>query len=114
MVIFKREEKDWKSFLREDAKLLLSEIFEKVRKHRAAYSYAGNVKSAQLWCALIEVEREIRNIEERLEKLEKTLRPILEVSEEEKKRTIQKLIEEMIPSKEKEEKEKIVEELMKL
>lgn len=114
MVIFRKEEKDWKDLLREDAKILLSEIFEDTKKHRGAYSYAKDIKHAQLWCAIIEIKRELKKLDERIKKLEDTLGPILSVTEEEKRKTIEKLVEEFIPSKEKEEKEKIVESLMKL
>ena len=114
MIIFRKEEKDWKSLLREDAKILLSEIFEQTKKHRGAYSYAKDVKHAQLWCAIVELKRELRELNERIKKLEETLGPILSVSDEEKRKTIEKLIEEFVPSKEKKEKEKIVESLMKL
>lgn len=114
MVIFRKDTKDWKEFLRKDAQILLSELAEVIKKHKAAYTYANDVKAAQIWCGLIEIKRELREINERLKKLEDVLHPILEVSEEEKKKTIMKLVEEALPSAEKEKKEKIVESLMKL
>jgi hypothetical protein len=111
MILF-RKNKDWKSLLTEDSKILLSEIFEATKKHRVAYTSTEDVKFAQLWCALIELKREIKKLNEKIEKLENLLQPILSVTEEEKKKTIEALIKEILP--EKEEKEKVISELEKL
>lgn len=113
MILF-RKNRDWKALLTEDAKILLNEIFEVTRRHRAAYTSTEDVKFAQLWCALIEVKREMKRLNEKIEKLENLLKPILSVSEEEKKRTIEALIKEIMQEKEEEEKEKVISELEKL
>jgi uncharacterized membrane-anchored protein YjiN (DUF445 family) len=113
-MILLRKNKDWKSLLTEDSKILLSEIFEATKRHRTAYSSTEDVKFAQLWCALIELKREMKKLNEKVEKLEKLLEPILNVSVEEKKKTIEALIKEILPEKGEKEKEKIIAELEKL
>jgi hypothetical protein len=111
MILF-RKNKDWKSLLTEDSKILLNEIFEATKRHRAVYTSSEDVKLVQLWCALIELKREIKRLNEKVEKLEKLLQPILSVSEEEKKKTIEALIKEILS--EEREKEKVIAELEKL
>ncbi|MDI6806691.1 MAG: hypothetical protein QMD14_02655 [Candidatus Aenigmarchaeota archaeon] len=92
MILFKKNE-DWKSLLREDAKILLSEVFDATRMHRAAYTSTPEVKFAQLWCALIEVRREIKRLNETIGKLENSLQSVLNNGEEIKK--LNKRIEEV-------------------
>lgn len=89
MIPFKKRE-DWKSLLMEDAKVLLSEIFEATRMHRAAYTSTSEVKFAQLWCALIEMRRETKKLNEKIEKLKNFVQS-LSTSGEEIKRLNEKI-----------------------
>lgn len=111
-----REKEDWKEFLSEDAKQILSSIFESTRKHKGAYINADDVKIAQLWCALIELKKDVNEIKRILGKLEEPFKAIISIGEEEKKKTIERIITEITkPTDEatQEATRKLVESLMK-
>lgn len=48
----------------------LNSILEQIKKHRTAYLAAGDVKLAQLWCALLEAKKENALLDARLKRLE--------------------------------------------
>lgn len=116
MIFDKEKTEDWKEFLSEDAKEILVKLFEATKKHRGAYMQAGDVKIAQLWCALTEMKKEITEMTSLLKKIEEPFKAIVAIGEAEKKRAIQKVITEIIKPEEEEEKEatrRLVESLMK-
>lgn len=113
--MFEKEE-DWKEFLSDDSKQILSEIFESAKKHRGAYVQARDVKNAQLWCALVELKKEIARMNELLSKIEAPFKAIVAIGEAEKKKAIEKFVSEIVRPEADEEKEatqKLVESLMK-
>ncbi len=114
--MFFEKEKDWKDFLSPEAQKIISELFEQAKKHKCAYMNADDVKIAQLWCALIEMKKQFDEISQTIKKLEEPFRAIVEIGEAEKRKTIEKIIEEMVKPETEEEKEatkKLVESLMK-
>jgi len=119
--MFKKKENsdndwEWVELLREDSKYFLSEVLNKTKLNRAAYTSAKNVKIAQLWCAIIELKREIENLRSDIKNALEPFKKILEYGEEEKRKAIERIISSLI--KESEEKEKkakeITESLLKI
>jgi hypothetical protein len=114
--MFERKEEDWKSTLNEDAQQILAGILETTKKHKGAYMQADDVKVAQLWCALVEMKKEIDGIKNTLGKVEEPFRAIISVGEAEKKRTIERIITEIVRPTSEETQEatkRLVESLMK-
>lgn len=52
------KKKDWKQFLNVDDEKILNDFITKTLKHRGAYKNSQDVKSAQLWCAILEIRKE--------------------------------------------------------
>jgi len=63
-MLFGDEEKDWKEFLCGNAQVELAELIERAKQHKCAYEKAEDVKVAQVWCALAEMSRQIKKLEE--------------------------------------------------
>jgi hypothetical protein len=61
---------DWKQNLHPDDELRLNEILRKVNQHRAAYRTSKDVKSAQLWCAILELDKKTQTMNYNMEKME--------------------------------------------
>jgi len=83
---------DWKENLSIEAEQELNQLLEKVKKHRCAYRSAENVQIAQLWCALIEVMRAIKEIDGRLSRIEKILDKVFRTYEEDKDKLLRSLL----------------------
>lgn len=65
-----RVEKDWKQLLVPEDEERLNEILRNIAKHRGAYRNASDVRSAQLWCVVLELRKEIAFLHRRLKKIE--------------------------------------------
>jgi len=107
---------DWKEMLDPQTKEVLKELIERAAYHRHAYTQADDVKIAQLWAALAEISKDLKEIKEMLGKLEQPFKAIIEVGEAEKRKAIERLIEEIIKPVDQETKEaakKLVDTLMK-
>ncbi|MCS7093915.1 MAG: hypothetical protein RMJ18_01910 [Candidatus Aenigmarchaeota archaeon] len=87
---------DWKELLEPKTKEVLKELIERAAYHRHAYSQADDVKIAQLWAAIAEISKDLKEIKEVLGKVEQPFKVIVEIGEAEKKKTIEKIIEEII------------------
>ncbi|MFH8086834.1 MAG: hypothetical protein QW609_03370 [Candidatus Aenigmatarchaeota archaeon] len=114
-MIFQKEE-DWKNFLSDDAKETLAKLLDSTKKHRAAYLQAEDVKVAQLWCALVELQKQFAQFTEIVKKIEEPFKAIIAVGEAEKRKTIERLVTEIIKPEEEAEKEavqRLVDSLMK-
>ncbi len=48
---------DWKQHLHPEDELRMNNIIKRVAKHRSAYRTSKDVKVAQLWCALLELDK---------------------------------------------------------
>ncbi|MGC8993254.1 MAG: hypothetical protein ACP5F8_00735 [Candidatus Aenigmatarchaeota archaeon] len=107
---------DWKNLLDDKTKEELKELIERAAKHRYAYSQADDVRIAQIWAALTEIAKDVKEIKEKLGKVEEPFKAIIEVGEEEKRKAIQRIVEEIIRPADKETQEitkKLVDTLMK-
>lgn len=109
------EEKDWKECLNDEDQQVLAEIFEIARKHKCAYCQADDVKVAQLWCALMEMKKEMNEMGRKLSTVQEPFRSIAEMGEKEKRKTIERMVREMIkPEPDQEDAtQKLVDSLMK-
>lgn len=115
-MIFGEEEKDWKDSLSPEAQQLLSEMFDSAKRHKGAYLQADDVKVAQLWCALVEVKKELAEVKEQMNRISAPFRAIVSVGDTEKKRAIERLVSGIIKPTEEETSEatkRLVESLMK-
>ncbi len=115
MALFKRDA-DWKSNLSEEDKIVLLDLLNSTKKHRYAYNSAEDVKAAQLWTALIEVKKEMQKMNELLGMVQEPWKAIVAVGEEEKKKTIERLVQDIIKPVDETSQEatqKLVESLMK-
>lgn len=109
------DEKDWKECLAEEDQQVLAGLFEKARRHKCAYCSAEDVKVAQLWCALVEMKKEMDEQAKLVNKAAAPFRAIVEMGEVEKKKTIERLVRDMLrPEPDKEDAtRKLVDSLMK-
>lgn len=83
--------KNWKKYLNIDDEALLNKIIEDVAKYRSAYKTAEEVKIAQLWCALLDMEKKIQRIDKRMKRIEIIFDAIAQRMEEEKSSLIKTL-----------------------
>lgn len=83
--------KDWKKYLSPKDEAILNEILELTEKHRGAYKNADDIKIAKLWCAIIELQKEISTLNTRLRKIEFILGGMISRAEEEKKKLLKSL-----------------------
>ena len=60
---------DWKQNLPAEDEFRLNDIIKKVSKHRNAYRSSKDVKIAQIWCALLELDKKNRDIGTDMKKL---------------------------------------------
>ena len=65
-----KTEKNWKNFLRPEDEARLNALLEHVAQHRGAYFNSDEVKTAQVWCALLESEKRNEELEKRLRRIE--------------------------------------------
>lgn len=108
--------KDWKECLDPKTKEVLRELIERTSYHRCAYNHAEDVRIAQVWVALAEITKDLKEIKEMLGKIEQPFRAIIDIGEAEKRKTIEKIVEEILrPTDEptKEATKKLVDTLMK-
>ena len=115
MALFKKKE-DWKNNLDDESKQVLSALLDSTKKHRYAYNSADDVKTAQVWTALVELKKELEKMNELLGKVQEPWKAIVSVGEEEKRKTVEKLVQEIIKPVDEttqEATQKLVESLMK-
>jgi dsDNA-specific endonuclease/ATPase MutS2 len=68
-MLFKKSE-DWKQYLSPEDEIKLNDILRKVQKYRSAYRLAPDIKTAQLWAALLEMRKENQALLRKLQKIE--------------------------------------------
>lgn len=83
--------KDWKKYLSPKDESVLNEILEITEKHRGAYKNADDIKIAKLWCAVIELRKQIMAVENRVRRVEHILGGMISRAEEEKRRLLKSL-----------------------
>ena len=62
--------KNWKQFLLIQDEQKLNEILRKISKYRGAYKNADDVKISQLWCAILELNKQMHILQERIDKIQ--------------------------------------------
>ena len=85
---------DWKQFLSIQDEEKLNEFLKKIAKYRGAYKNADDVKSAQLWCAVLELKKETLILQKRIDKIQYLLEGMFErvkIQEEDNKKLIESL-----------------------
>lgn len=115
-MVFGEKEEDWKGFLNPDAQQILAELLESTKKHKGAYIQADDVKIAQIWAALVEMKKEMDEIKQLLGKVSEPWEAVVSIGEAEKKKTIEKIVADMIKPTNEESQEatkRLVESLMK-
>ncbi|MBI2547459.1 MAG: hypothetical protein HYW23_03365 [Candidatus Aenigmarchaeota archaeon] len=111
-----KKKADWKDNLNDEDKPVMNQIIDSTKKHRYAYTSADDPKIAQLWTAIIELKKEMNKTQDMLGKLKEPWSAIVSVGEEEKRRTVEKLVQEIIKPVDEttqEATQKLVESLMK-
>ncbi len=76
--MFFEPKKDWKEFLSAADEDKLNELLKTIAKHRGAYQNAEEVKVAQLWCAILELQKENISLQKRLHYIEDMLEGMFE------------------------------------
>ena len=61
---------DWKQFLPPEDERRLNDMLKSVAKHRTAYRASKDIKVAQLWCALLEMQKQNQLLHRRLKRME--------------------------------------------
>ena len=61
---------DWKQMLPPDDEKRINSMLRDVTKHRPAYRSSKDVKTAQLWCALLEMRKENQVLLKKVKRLE--------------------------------------------
>jgi len=110
------EVKDWKELLDEQTKQTLKEILQKTQLYLPALRAAEDARIAQLWLAVALLKKELDEKTKLLEVAVQPWKAIVEIGNAEKRRTIEKIIADIIQPKDKEQKEivdKLVDSLMK-
>lgn len=80
-----KKDVNWKEFLNPEAERTLKWAIDKSKKHRGAYLNAEDVKTAQLWAALIEYTKYLQNFNDRLTRVENALNSIVDAAKDEEK-----------------------------
>lgn len=87
---------DWKDFLPDDARQVLMTVLDGTRKYRGSYIRSDDTKSAQLWCALIEMAKEVAYLKSELQHVKAPLQAIVSIGEAEKRKAMEKIVSEII------------------
>lgn len=114
--MFEKEPEDWKECLQPEDQQVLADILNTTKRHKGAYIQAEDVKIAQLWCALVEMKKNLDEVSKSQKILEEPFRAIVEVGEAEKRKAIERMLREIVrPTDESSEQatKRLVESLMK-
>ena len=85
---------DWKELLAPQDEERINEILKKVAKYRGAYRNADEVKNAQLWCSILELNKSQSILNQRLLQIEEMFSSIYEkmkLNDDEKKKLYKSL-----------------------
>jgi uroporphyrinogen-III decarboxylase len=113
--MFEDKEDDWKELLAPEDQDVISDLLDSAKRHRGAFMHADDVKVSQLWCALIEMKKELEETRILVRRAEAPFKDMVSMAEIEKRKTVEKLVRDMIraePDKE-EVLQKLVDSLMR-
>lgn len=118
MAFFEDDEKkkDWRECLSDEDRAILESMMSEIKRFACAYDHAENPHTAQIWTYLIELRKELRDIKEKLGKVEAPFQAIISAGDAEKRKTIEKIVTEMVRPTDAETQEatkKLVESLMR-
>ena len=71
--------KDWKQYLSVEDEERLNEILRKISRYRGAYKNSGDIKIAQLWCALLDTRKENKALLKKIQRLERFFDAMIDV-----------------------------------
>jgi len=110
------ENSDWKDFLAPEAQKTLADLLNAAKRHKGAYMQAEDVKVAQLWAALVELKKQLDEMQKLQVKTEEPFRAIVEMGDAEKRKAIERVIRGMVRPEDESAEEathKLVDSLMK-
>jgi uroporphyrinogen-III decarboxylase len=108
--------RDWKEYLPEEIREKVKKAIEETLPYSCAIIQSKDSRIAQLWVAIALLKKELEEKSKLIEIAVKPWKSIVEMGEIEKKRTIEKIVTDLLQPKDKEQKEivdKLVESLMK-
>jgi hypothetical protein len=114
--MFERNIEDWKECLSPEDKRILADVLNTTKRHKCAYCQAEDVKVAQLWCALVEMKKQMDEMQKVQTVLEEPFRAIVQTGENQKRKAIERIVREIVrPTEESSEQatQSLVESLMK-
>lgn len=78
MITLFKSTQDWKRYLSAEDEARLNAILRNVARHRQAYTQSDTVKVAQLWCSVLEIQKQTTDLQQRLGRLESVFSAIAE------------------------------------
>jgi hypothetical protein len=111
-----RTEEDWKDYLAPEAQMALVDILAAAKRHKGAYMQSDDVKIAQLWCAIVELKKQLDSMQALQTRVEEPFRAIVEIGESAKQKAIERVVREIVRPTDQSSEEatrKLVETLMK-
>ncbi len=97
-MIFKKDsaKRDWKSNLSEGDKEALREVLEMSNKHKYAFMEGEDPRIAQLWCAFLEMKKELEKMKAEQDKSQIFFKYVSELGEQEKKKAMERALRELL------------------
>jgi len=95
-MVFENNEEDWKCCLTPEDQEIIADLLEKIKWKKGAFMQADDVKVAQLWCAMVDLKKEIIQLRAGVERTEAPFKDIVSLAEVEKRRAIERLIRDII------------------
>jgi hypothetical protein len=94
--MFEKETEDWKDNLQPEDQKIMMELLDVAKRHKCAYCGAEDVKVSQLWCALIEMQKQINELKKQQMIASEPFKAIVEVGNTEKRKAIDRMIREIL------------------
>jgi len=94
--MFEDREDDWKELLSPEDQDVMADLLDYARRNKGAYMNAEDVKVAQLWCALIEIKKELEQTRMMVRRAEAPFREIVSMADIEKRKSIERMVRDLI------------------
>jgi len=91
-----KSNEDWKDFLAPESQKVLADILCTTKRHKGAYMQSEDVKVAQLWCAIVELQKKVDSMQAAQEKVEEPFRAIVEIGDTAKRKAIERVLREIV------------------
>ena len=89
-------EEDWKCCLAPEDQEVIADLLENTKWKKGAFMQADDVKVAQVWCALVDMKKEIIKLRAAVEKTEAPFKDIASMGEIEKRKAVERLIRDIL------------------